>query len=39
MIEINEGVGWPQFGMQFFARYHFAGTLDQHRQNSKGLTR
>jgi hypothetical protein len=37
VIEINEGVGWPQFGTQFFSRDQFARAGQEQRQNLEGL--
>jgi hypothetical protein len=39
MIEIDEGIGRPQLGLQFLTRDCLAGTFDQDRQDLKGLTR
>src|SRR6516162_8573945 len=39
VIEINEGIGRPQLGMQFFTGDHLAGTFDQYGQDLKGLSR
>jgi hypothetical protein len=39
VIEIDERIGRPQLGLQFFTRNCLAGTFDQERQDLKGLTR
>jgi hypothetical protein len=37
MVEIDKGVGGPEFFLHLFARYDFAAMLQQHQQNLKGL--
>jgi hypothetical protein len=37
VVEIHEGVGWPQLLAQLFARDHLAGALEQQGQHLKGL--
>jgi hypothetical protein len=38
MVEIDKGVGRPDFGPQFFARDQIAGTLQQGREHLERLT-
>ena len=37
MIEIAEGVRWPESVAKFFSCDHLAGMLEQHAQDLKGL--
>jgi hypothetical protein len=39
VIEIHEGIGWPQLRLQFLTRDDFAGTFNQDRQYLKRLPR
>jgi hypothetical protein len=39
VIEIDEGINWPQLRMQLLTRDHLAGTFNQDRQNLKWLPR
>jgi hypothetical protein len=38
MVEIDKGIGRPDFGPKFFARDQIAGTLQQGREHLKRLT-
>jgi hypothetical protein len=37
VVEVDEGVGRPEFLLQLFARDHLAGALQQQRQDLKWL--
>jgi hypothetical protein len=37
VVEIDEGVGWPESAAQFFSRNYLAGMLDQHVQDLERL--
>jgi hypothetical protein len=37
VIEVHECFGWPEALPDVLARYQFAWTLKQHRQNFEGL--
>ena len=36
MLEIHEGIGRPQLGLQLFARQQFAGLFEKHGEDLKG---
>jgi hypothetical protein len=38
MIEIDKGLIWPELALQFLARDHLSGAVEQHAKNLKGLT-
>ena len=37
VIEVNEDIGGPELGAEFFSRHHFVGTLQENDERLEGF--